>query len=69
MKVFFKPNISRNGRIIRAVISILLLLAGIFAADVHWVVRIGMVVVGVFVAFEAQRGWCALRACGIKTRL
>jgi hypothetical protein len=24
---------------------------------------------GVFVLFEALRGWCAMRACGIKTRL
>ena len=24
---------------------------------------------GLFVAFEALRGWCALRACGIKTKL
>jgi len=24
---------------------------------------------GAFVLFEALRGWCALRACGIKTRL
>jgi len=24
---------------------------------------------GVFVLFEALRGWCVLRACGIKTRL
>ncbi len=23
---------------------------------------------GFFVAFEALRGWCALRACGIKTK-
>jgi hypothetical protein len=24
---------------------------------------------GLFVLFEALRGWCILRACGIKTRL
>jgi hypothetical protein len=30
---------------------------------------VGMVACGGFVLFEALRGWCALRACGIKTRL
>jgi hypothetical protein len=24
---------------------------------------------GAFVLFESLRGWCALRACGIKTKL
>ena len=30
---------------------------------------IALLTSGVFVAFEALRGWCALRACGIKTKL
>jgi len=28
-----------------------------------------LAVSGGFVLFEALRGWCVLRACGIKTRL
>jgi len=28
-----------------------------------------LAVLGVFVLFEALRGWCVMRACGIKTRL
>ena len=27
-----------------------------------------LLVMGLFVAFEAARGWCVLRACGIKTK-
>jgi hypothetical protein len=30
---------------------------------------LALVLSGIFVLFEALRGWCALRACGIKTRL
>lgn len=26
------------------------------------------VALGVFASFEALRGWCAMRACGVKTR-
>jgi hypothetical protein len=69
MKKFFRPNISRNGRIVRALISVALLLAGILATGMHWAVRASCVGAGLFVTFEAMRGWCALRACGIKTRL
>jgi hypothetical protein len=28
-----------------------------------------LALLGVFVLFEALRGWCVLRACGIRTRL
>ena len=28
----------------------------------------GLVLAAGFLAFEATRGWCALRACGVKTK-
>jgi hypothetical protein len=30
---------------------------------------IALLALAAFVLFEAARGWCFLRACGIKTRL
>jgi hypothetical protein len=69
MKPLFSRNIDNKGRIVRG-IGALALLAGAgfgFAASI-WL-GIALLASGVFVAFEALRGWCALRACGIKTRL
>ncbi|HXE41445.1 MAG TPA: DUF2892 domain-containing protein [Candidatus Baltobacteraceae bacterium] len=69
MNHFFKPNISRQGRIARGVIGALCLVAGIvIAGDVSlW----GLVLVGagLFAIFESLRGWCLVRACGIRTKL
>ena len=68
MSGFFRPNIKRNGRIARGVIGTVCLIAGIILLDhkpwLGWVL-IGM---GLFAIFEALRGWCLARACGIKTK-
>ena len=69
MKTYFKPNISRAGRIVRGLIAVTLLAAALLATGLPWFGRLGLAAGGIFVAFEALRGWCALRACGVKTRL
>lgn len=68
MSRFFKPNISRHGRIARGVIGTLCLLAGIILVD--YVLWLGLIFVaaGLFAIFESIRGWCLVRACGIKTK-
>jgi hypothetical protein len=69
MKRFLAPNIDTKGRVMRAGIALILFIAaGLAFRDAAWLsVVLGLI--GVFVLFEAVRGWCALRACGIKTRL
>jgi len=64
-----KPNINNKGRVMRAAIAAILLLTG--ACLVTHALMVGMVLIaaGLFCAFEAWRGWCAARACGIKTPL
>jgi hypothetical protein len=66
---FFRPNITRNGRIARGVIGTVCLLAGIITVD--FTLRYGLifVIAGLFAIFEAMRGWCLARACGIKTKI
>ena len=68
MKNFFRPNIATAGRVLRAFIALALLAAIIFARDLHSVFRLARFAAA-FVAFEGLRGWCALRACGIRTKL
>ena len=69
MKSFFRPNIDSRGRWLRAIVGSLLAVGGLLAG-VH-VLWLGMVLIlsGGFVLFEAVRGWCVMRACGIRTRL
>jgi hypothetical protein len=69
MSKLFAPNIDNRGRLVRGIMGILLLVGGLFAiCTMLW---LGLVLLGsaAFVLFEAIRGWCGLRACGIKTKL
>ena len=69
MKPLFARNISNTGRLVRGLSALALLLgAGIGFLVSIWL-GVVLAVSGVFVLFEALRGWCVLRACGLKTRL
>jgi hypothetical protein len=65
----FRPNLDNKGRVIRGVAA----LALGAAAGVTWALwRPAGIALGVasgFVGFEAARGWCAFRACGLKTKV
>ncbi len=65
-----KPNIDIKGRILRAILSLIMLSVTIYGYLIHWPLWICVLFLlgGLFVAFEAARGWCAARACGIKTK-
>jgi len=69
MKRFFSPNINHRGRIARGVIGSLCLIAGIIIVDYNLGIGLVFVVAGLFAMFEAVRGWCVARACGIKTKI
>jgi hypothetical protein len=69
-------NIDSRGRVVRAIYGIMLLLTGIalavfWALPAHniwrWVVAALCIAAGAFGLFEAQRGWCVMRAMGFKT--
>jgi hypothetical protein len=66
---FFQPNIKRQGRIARGVIGSLCLIAGIVLVDFNLWLGLFFVVAGLFAIYEALRGWCLARACGIKTKI
>ena len=68
MKPLFARNIDTRGRLIRGVCALVLLAGSAAVFTASPVLGVVFLVVGSFVAFEALRGWCGLRACGIKTR-
>ena len=69
MNGFFKPNINHRGRIARGVIGTLCLIAGIVVVDFRLWLGLIFVVAGLFAIFESVRGWCLVRACGVKTKI
>jgi hypothetical protein len=66
---WLSPNINGRGRIVRGLAALALLAGGLLALRPHPLVGILLLSSALFVLFEALRGWCILRACGIKTRL
>ena len=68
MNRFFHPNLSHHGRLARGVIGALCLIAGIIVAGDYTLWGLILVVAGLFAIFESIRGWCLLRACGLKTK-
>ena len=69
MGKFFARNITRLGRIVRAVWGAALIIAGVLLSGRSGWTCFLLVAFGVFALYEAVRGWCVMRACGIKTRL
>ena len=69
MKQFFARNIDGKGRLVRGLIGIALLVGAAFSlSQAVWLAAL-LAAAGVFGLFEAARGWCLARACGIKTKL
>lgn len=69
MNNFFRPNIGRQGRIARGVIGAICLVAGIIIAGDYTLWGLVPVIAGLFAIFESVRGWCLVRACGIRTKV
>ena len=64
-----KPNIDNKGRVARGGMAVVFLLAGACLIPELPVLAAIFVLIGLFCAFEAWIGWCAVRACGVKTPL
>ena len=69
MKAFFSRNINSKGRLVRGIGALALLASAGFGFAASVWLGLALLAPGVFVAFEALRGWCVMRACGIKTKL
>jgi type IV secretory pathway VirB2 component (pilin) len=68
MAKFFSPNISTTGRVLRAIWGLALIAGGLLLwGRSKWGSGL-LVVAGAFALFEAARGWCVMRACGVRTR-
>ncbi|MCC6822639.1 MAG: YgaP-like transmembrane domain [Verrucomicrobiota bacterium] len=69
MKKFFLPNLETRGRLVRGAGGSVLVAGGVAFCGVNLLAAVILIVSGGFMLFEAVRGWCVMRACGIKTKL
>lgn len=66
---FFVRNIGNGGRLVRGISGVVCVLGGSFAGRYGAWLGVGLMGGGAFMLFEAFRGWCVVRVCGIKTKL
>jgi len=64
----FAPNIENKGRLFRAGGAVVIGTAAVLSWSRFAPVGACLALASAFLAFEATRGWCALRACGVKTK-
>jgi hypothetical protein len=71
-------NIDSRGKSLRLIMGTVFLLDGLTLAvlwawrthsPIGWITSAMMIVAGAFMIFEGRKGWCALRAMGLKTRV
>ena len=69
VKRFFAPNLDSKGRLARALYGCAMILAGwLLSRASHPGLGMAAILAGGFAWLEAVRGWCMVRACGIKTK-
>lgn len=64
-----EKNIETGGRAARGGVAVIFLLIGGCLVTNAALLGVAFIVIGLFCAFEAWIGWCAIRACGFKTPL
>jgi ABC-type arginine transport system permease subunit len=69
MKKFFAPNIDARGRWLRGLLGGSLVAVGVFICSLNVGAAVALILAGGFCVYESVRGWCVMRACGIKTKL
>jgi hypothetical protein len=69
MRKFFSRNLETRGRLVRGSLGVALIVAGFLVSEPDGWVCVLLVASGCFVLYEAVRGWCVMRACGIRTPL
>ena len=61
-----QQNIDTRGRVFRGGFAALFIMAGLCLIPQSRLLAAIFILVGLFSAFEALKGWCAIRACGFK---
>jgi hypothetical protein len=69
IKKFLAPNLQSEGRSARKGTALVFLVAAFVMVLFSRRLSLLLGAAALFTFFEAMRGWCLLRACGIKTKV
>ncbi len=65
---FLRPNIDTKGRVLRGIGALAFAVGAALTWPHSHTAALALAGSAVFMAFEAARGWCVARACGVKTK-
>jgi hypothetical protein len=69
MKMLLVPNLQSEGRWARAAAAFMFGAVAFAVIPFSRRLSILLFLAAIFTVFEAVRGWCVLRACGIRTQV
>src|ERR1700722_4170644 len=69
IRKFLAPNLQSEGRSARKVTALVFSVAAVVSFSFSRRLSLLLFTAALFTLFEATRGWCVLRACGIKTKV
>jgi hypothetical protein len=69
MKQFLAPNLQTEGRVARGITALIFSVAALVSVRLSRRLSLVLFASAMFTPYEAFRGWCVLRACGIKTKV
>lgn len=64
----FSPNIDKAGRILRGAWGVLMLVLAWFTWDHSIIGAVVFLLLALLGFWQARKGWCVARACGLKTK-
>jgi hypothetical protein len=69
MQKFFAPNLQVEGRVARGMIALIFGIGAVIT--LRWSRRLSFLLFlsALFTLYEVSRGWCVVRACGIRTKV
>jgi len=69
MKEFFAPNLQIEGRVARGMIALIFCTGAVITRRLSRRLSLLLFLSALFTLYEVSRGWCVVRACGIRTKV
>jgi len=69
MQKFFAPNLKVEGRVVRGITAFIFSIGAVITLRLSRRLSLLLFLSALFTLYEASRGWCVVRACGIRTKV
>jgi hypothetical protein len=69
MQRFFAPNLQVEGRVARGIMAFIFGVGAVITLRLSRRLSLLLFLSALFTVYEVARGWCVVRACGIRTKV